>query len=531
MSTHQSLFIASPRCPLRPSDRRRSVFHSAWATLVPGSFLVCWIACGTGCRPPQEQETSQQATADELATAEEHGTSLSPNQPTPPAAPPGEPTSPEHAGGGEGNLAARPDEEASDLENTSESVAAAALSTAQCIEQGRVAVADLTAQFPEAPDALELRARFEYDFGNREQAATIWQQILDDNPGYLYALTGLAKYAAAQGELEKAIDYYRQAASSGQASVADLVQFGKALCEAGKWDEATKNLEQAIELAPDFVPAYQELGALGLQSRDYVAARDAFLESIERAPEDPAGHIGLATAAIRLGDRDLAHKHQAIHRRLRSEQRAALSEQRKAYDDLQAVGSDIAGLMVNVSKVYIAHQRPEAANALLQAAAQLSDNHVEARSLISQLYEQAGDLRSAADWQRQVVERLPHDFDQTMRAALLFGASGQIDAAAACVKAYTNVQPQDPRGWLALAQFYVDVKLDLEQAIELARRGAELSQTADDWVFLAALLDWSGQGNAAEQAVSQAAQLAPEQVDHQQELYESLRQQFLARVP
>lgn len=85
--------------------------------------------------------------------------------------------------------------------------------------------------------------------GDLSSAAAAYQESLDYRPGYAYALAGLARIAAAKGEFEQALDYYRQA----DAAVTDIA-FKEGMAEVYA---AMGNSMQSRQLQEEVIAALQ----------------------------------------------------------------------------------------------------------------------------------------------------------------------------------------------------------------------------------------------------------------------------------
>ena len=66
----------------------------------------------------------------------------------------------------------------------------------------------------------------------------------------------------------------------------------------GKWDEARKSLEKAVEIYPKYAAAWNELGRLQLRDHDASAARHSFEQSLAADPKYVNPYDGLAELAM-----------------------------------------------------------------------------------------------------------------------------------------------------------------------------------------------------------------------------------------
>jgi tetratricopeptide (TPR) repeat protein len=73
---------------------------------------------------------------------------------------------------------------------------------------------------------------------------------------------------------------------------------GLAADNVGKRDEAIKHYEDAIQIAPDFYPAHNNLGSDYLAKSDFPAAQSQFETAIKLNQSDPEAHLNLANALL-----------------------------------------------------------------------------------------------------------------------------------------------------------------------------------------------------------------------------------------
>jgi tetratricopeptide (TPR) repeat protein len=74
---------------------------------------------------------------------------------------------------------------------------------------------------------------------------------------------------------------------------------------AGKTEDAIRHYQKAIEIAPDFYPAHNNLGSDELRQKDLQGARDEFEKAIRLNQSDAAGYFNLANVCMlmdQMGD-------------------------------------------------------------------------------------------------------------------------------------------------------------------------------------------------------------------------------------
>ena len=141
-------------------------------------------------------------------------------------------------------------------------------SSEQVIAEGQAVTDHLHYCAKGSLDADEMKARFEFEFGDPKVAKELWMQILEKNPNYVYALEGLARNATLEGELELATNFSRKALLAQPENPDRQLSLAKALILSNQADEAKEILQALVEAFPDFFQARQELGQLLLTLQD-----------------------------------------------------------------------------------------------------------------------------------------------------------------------------------------------------------------------------------------------------------------------
>ena len=86
------------------------------------------------------------------------------------------------------------------------------------------------------------------------------------------------------------------------------LQSGLALAQSGKLEEATRELNQAISLDPQYTDARIQLGLVLGQQNDSAGAANVFREILRRNPNFAEGHNNLGLIFLQAGDLRTAEK-------------------------------------------------------------------------------------------------------------------------------------------------------------------------------------------------------------------------------
>lgn len=109
---------------------------------------------------------------------------------------------------------------------------------------------------------LLARARLHETDRQLDQAARVYQEILQQDPRHPAALHRLAVVSAELGDPEAADKYFQQALRVAPEQPELLNDYGYFCYLTARWDDAERHLVQALALNPTFPPAHVNLGLL-----------------------------------------------------------------------------------------------------------------------------------------------------------------------------------------------------------------------------------------------------------------------------
>jgi tetratricopeptide (TPR) repeat protein len=178
----------------------------------------------------------------------------------------------------------------------------------------------LATQFPESPQARKLNAEALESQEKWDEAAALYQKILNQNthePGIHYRLARIwlsraetaSNAAEAKRELEAEL---KLDPSNGSAEF----MLGELSRRAGEWDAAIQHFSSATRLDEGFAEAYLALGTTYCSAEKFSDAIAPLERYIKMQPEDPAGHYQLGTAYARTGNKQAAQKELTLQREL-----------------------------------------------------------------------------------------------------------------------------------------------------------------------------------------------------------------------
>jgi hypothetical protein len=139
------------------------------------------------------------------------------------------------------------------------------------------------------------------------------------------------------GELDAAIDSYKQALKIKPDYAEAHSNMGAALKETGELDAAIDSYKQALKIKPDYAEAHSNMGAALQEKGELDAAIDSYKQAIKIKPDFADAHRNLSTITTYTADDDQPHEMQRLIRdtTLSDDARCNLNfALAKAHDDL-----------------------------------------------------------------------------------------------------------------------------------------------------------------------------------------------------
>ncbi len=154
-------------------------------------------------------------------------------------------------------------------------------------------------------------------------------------------------------------------------------------------EAAIRRLERAVEIAPQFVEAWNNLGTIAYQSRRYEDAERYFRTALDHEPGAYAPAVNLGGVLLTLGRYQEALEYNLF---------AVAQEKREA----------LANAQLGMNYYYL--QRPEPALKYLQEAKRLDPNHFSyPQRYLALIYAQRGNASAAAAELEDLLKRHPDD--------------------------------------------------------------------------------------------------------------------------
>jgi Flp pilus assembly protein TadD len=155
---------------------------------------------------------------------------------------------------------------------------------------------------------------------------------------------------------------------------------------AGKRDNAIRHYQKAVEIAPDFYPAHNNLGSDQLSKGDFAAARSEFEKVLKLNQSDAAAYFNMGNAYTQLGE--LANAQHALDEGMRREPDSSIGHFLQGSLDLRS-------------------GKLQAAEKELRQAIALSPTMVQARLQMINLLLQTGKKEEARTELREFIAAFP----------------------------------------------------------------------------------------------------------------------------
>ena len=110
------------------------------------------------------------------------------------------------------------------------------------------------------------------------------------------------------GRMDAALVHYEKALAAEPANPVILLKAARALIALGETQKAEQKLEEAVRKNPNYVTPYQALGELYMKAQNYGKAAAAYTEALAINPYHPATHRDLSRCYLALNKPQEAHR-------------------------------------------------------------------------------------------------------------------------------------------------------------------------------------------------------------------------------
>jgi tetratricopeptide (TPR) repeat protein len=166
---------------------------------------------------------------------------------------------------------------------------------------------------PERVESLFLRARTQSDLGHPERAVELYESVLARSPNHQKATYNLGVLSRRAGDYPRAERFLTGAAaiSSGRIKSKALHQLGLTYGATGRWDKATQQLRESVNLRPDAARVWLDLGNAEWKRNRPDEAYAAFDKALALNRRLADAHLAMGLLEQERGNRTTAGTHLA----------------------------------------------------------------------------------------------------------------------------------------------------------------------------------------------------------------------------
>lgn len=368
---------------------------------------------------------------------------------------------------------------------------------------------DIVEAFPADPHAFHVLAWLHSRYGDIDQAVHYWHHCLTLDPTFDKAHHSIGVIVEATGDHVTAAEHFRMAAELDPQSPIFPVYYARAVTRQGDLEQGAAILERFVQSRPSSVAAMVTLGETYIQLSEFEKAREILERAVELTPDLASPYYGLGTACARLGDHTAAKQYMEKFRVLKARDEQIHRDDLQVLDNIDQVRGDVAWVLTESGKVYLARGDFDSGQQHLQRAIELDPNHVPGHRALAWLYEQQDRIDRAVDLLKALADRVPDDLALLLDLGELCERAGRIDEAQWAYQKALESTPHSPGAYVALANLLVRTGRHPDQARQLAERAVAIDPKGSHFALLSAACQQDGDRPAALAAIERAMALEP----------------------
>jgi tetratricopeptide (TPR) repeat protein len=340
---------------------------------------------------------------------------------------------------------------------------------------------------PRYADAILALAEIQIRTGNVAPAVASLQRLVQQQPQLVPARLLLALGYRAQGNWDGAAQIYRGLEKAYPKNPQLPLLLGTTLLQQKNIAGARAEFDQALKLAPDYLPALEQAVNLDVMEKQFAAAQQRVQQRIAQNPKSAALQLLLANVLIARGDTNQAE-----------------STLRKTIE----LQPDAQPAYLILAQLYATANQNQKALADLQAALAKNSKDAGALLLMGMTYNAEKDYPRARDAYERLLTVASNNVVALNNLAYLYSANlGQLDKGYQLARRARDLAPADPSvadtlGWILFQQG------QYSSALSLLRESAARLSDVPDVQFHVGMTDYMmGDEANARTALQRALQL------------------------
>jgi tetratricopeptide (TPR) repeat protein len=328
--------------------------------------------------------------------------------------------------------------------------------------------------------------------GDRAAAQRSYKAALALDPNLKAARLELAAVGGQTPEaqvLAARVDELERAVQQDLADASHRYALAQALLASRQTARAEAELKRVLDMAPSFAAASYSLALIRLNERRDDEAAEHLKTALRSSPSHVDANVLLAAHLERKGLRERAANH--------------LETVLQANSGLHDVKLRLANLYGQIGR---------AEDGIAKAADVIASRprSAEAHLVLGNLYLRQGDVARGIESLKRAIQLKPNLVDAHFGLALTYQQRGEFDRAAAGYRIVIGLDPKSPGAYNNLAWIYAERGWNLDEALSLARRAAELAPNSAPFLDTLGWVHYTrGEYAVAGPILNKAAALAP----------------------
>lgn len=264
--------------------------------------------------------------------------------------------------------------------------------------------------------------------------------------------------------------------------------------------EAIQELQAALRMSPNHTGSLYTLANVYEFTGDYQNAEKYYLRVLELEPNHRYAKMKLSFVyrMMHQPEKSLYYLNQLVNFYTTALSTTSESKNRSS-------------LFSALSEVYFAAGNFTQAESALREALQLTPDSAKLHDDLAQIYEQRSDIPNAIAQYEKEVELDSSNYETYSNLGLLYAKTHNFEKGAYCFEQSLHLRPADPRASFWLAEMYMALNRNYEQALQLTQTTlAQQPNFKEAYTLLSYIYNKLGRQEEAREAERQAQALPPD---------------------